>query len=277
MRKAQFILTLLLTSALLFACMDTAANDPVEKNNDLTLVISNDKEPSDPYRSKPDPLDYEMIGEVLQIESGKVHLLTGDIVQIYEVTQDSLDQVYLNETVGILKTEDDAYEVVPYMVEDFSVRFTNMGLKIETFPGKILKIQDQEDYTVVTVEAEDETFTSDYYGPVSFEEGSQVLMDLVDQGENKFISEIYNTDKTLEITVDEISRSDEGLMTVLASSDDMKYSLSMNHETRNFNLSELEPGDTLRVYPTALLESYPIQIETNRLEKVLIYQYQVLW
>lgn len=268
MKKAQVILVLLLSSALLFACMDTSNKKPVEENNPSTVVISNGNEPSDTYQSKPDPLDYEMIGEVLEIESGKVHLLTGDIVQIYDVTQDSLDQVYLNETVGILKTEDDTYEVVPYIIEDFSTRFTSMGLKILTVPGKIITIQAQEDYATVTVQTDQETFESDYYGPLSFEEGSQVLIDLVDQGENKFISEIYNTDKTLEITVDEISRSDEGLMTLLASDTDMKYSLSMNHETRNFNLSELKPGDILRVYPTALLESYPVQIETNRLEKV---------
>ena len=268
MKTAQVILVLLLSSALLFACMDTSTNDPVEENDNTTVVISNGNEPSDHYQSKPDPLDYEMVGEVLEIESGKVHLLTGDIVQIYEVTQDSLDQVYLNERVGILKKDDDTYEVVPYMVEDFSTRFTSMGLKILTLSGEILNIQTQDDYATVTIKTEEETFESDYYGTLSFEEGSQVLIDLVDQGENKFISEIYNTDKTLEITVDEISRSDEGLMILLASAGDMIYTLSMNHETRNFNLSELRPGDTLRVYPTALLESYPVQIETNRVEKV---------
>jgi hypothetical protein len=269
MKKAQLILVLLLTAALLFACMETSDKDPAINNNDNSLVvITNNENTPETYQSKPDPLDYEMVGEVLEIESGKVHLLTGDIVQIFEVSQDSLDQVYLNETVGILKAEGDVFEVVPYIIEDFTVRYTGMGLKIETLSGEIIKIESEEDYVSLTVETEDETFVSDYYGELSSEEGSQVLIDLVDQGENKFIAEVYSTDNILEITIDKISRSDEGLMTLLASDDEMKYSLSMNHETRNFNLSELKLGDTLRVYPTALLESYPVQIETNRVEKV---------
>lgn len=239
MKKVEIIIVILLTSALLIACVDTSQkSDGANKLESTNKTVVLEEEQTQ--------VDYEMVGDVMTIEPGRVDLLTGDIVQTYQVDQASLDKVYLGERVGIVKTGADSLEVVAYPVEDFNIRYSNMGLAIESFRGRISTFEIKEEGKEVTMIVGQETKTLIYNGDMDLEGIEACQVDVIDQ---KWISAIYDEATSQEMTIESLKRTDQGAMVIGGlDSQGQSHELIPNHEVRNFNLSDLEVGHKLQVY-----------------------------
>jgi len=116
---------------------------------------------------------YESVGEIIEFGDGVVHILTGDIAEIYEIDNEILDSFYIGETVGIQKTGDDKYTIESYIIDDFSTRHTNMGQIITTIEGTVKSV-DEKNITVSTVEKD---LVFNLYEDMFFEPGSEVIVD----------------------------------------------------------------------------------------------------
>ncbi len=209
---------------------------------------------------------YVTVGEIIEIEAGKVHVLTGDIAQIFDVTQESLDQVYIGETVGIEEIEG-GQRVVPFKIKDFSVRHTNMGHMIDLKTGKVKTLKEGDGEVEVAIDVEGQEIVSTYTGKIHLVEGNTYDFDLMSFGDGKpFILDIYDPASITSMTIDKLIREDNGNLTIFAKdADGGEYYVPTYHAVKNFNFSDLQVGDQIDVYVTLLMESFPMQVETNKI------------
>lgn len=214
-------------------------------------------------------LDYDVIGEVIEITGNAVHILSGDIAEIYNVDKEQLQTVYLGQTVK-LYSQDGVLIIEPYIIEDFSIRHTNMGQTINEISGTVISIDSKDNENFITINSEDQEMVVNYYGDIlpqidtfyEFESISFVPGEMM-------LSNFYNPESIITITVTALNRSDNGeLMFLGTDKDGGEYHIGTSSSTVNFNLSELSVGDVLDVYADAVMESFPMQVQTTKILKV---------
>ncbi|MBI9014737.1 MAG: hypothetical protein JEZ08_21040 [Clostridiales bacterium] len=214
-------------------------------------------------------LEYDVIGEVIEITGNEVHILSGDIVEIFDIDKEQLKTVYLGQTVKLFSKEG-LLILEPYIIEDFSIRHTNMGQTINEFNGTVISIESKDNENFITIESDDQEMVVNYYGDIlpqidtfyEFESISFVPGEMM-------LSNFYNPESIITVTVTALDRADNGeLMLLGTDKDGGEYHIGTSSPTVNFNLSELSVGDVLNVYADAVMESFPMQVQTTKIIKV---------
>lgn len=210
----------------------------------------------------------KVVGEIVSFEKGRVHIITGDIVDIFQVAEENMKDFYLGETVGVKKLGEDRFELEKYEIKDFSTRHNTMGNLILTAIGEIKEIDDNG-FTLATKDGDFEFETHDR---VVLEEGTRVSVDYMEFGQEskRIFLDMYNEDTKLDLIVKEISRAEDGMMVVGAEDDQgLQYMVKVTRGTvLNFNHSDLKKDDRMTVYaPEVMLAIYPAEIPAKMIKK----------
>lgn len=199
---------------------------------------------------------YETVGQIMEFDGDKVHIITGDIVDIFTVS--NVEDFYLGQTVGV---KDGQLE--EFKQNDFDARYTSMGQIITSISG-IVKSSSTEDIVLTTDQGEK---TIANWASQTVENGVEVTIDYIDMDGQLGALAIHHDSQAVTLTVTDIQRGDTGhLMIAGKDEQDMEYTLSILAQTVvNFNYSDLNKGETITVYPTVIRESYPMQVEASKI------------
>lgn len=212
-------------------------------------------------------ITHDIIGEVIQLDQNSVHILSGDMADIFTVDEASLQAIYLGETVR-LYMDNGKLKIEPYLIDDFSNDFTNMGQRITSFEGTVTDISKEEDHHLITINSEGDV-TLTYYGQELPIIDEHYLFESVNfTPDETSLLTFYNTRQIIDVTVSNISRTPEGAMLISATDPAQgEYVINLSNVKVDFNLSELTVEDQLRVYADAIMESWPMQVQTRRISK----------
>lgn len=206
------------------------------------------------------------VGEIAQFDGQHIHIIAGDLIEVYEYDSDQAEEFYLGETVQLIKGEK-TNTLEPFIIKDFSIRHTSMGDMIHAVKGEVTTIDEEH----VNIANEDGEIALDIYGEVNVQVGNLVEARYIDRYEDDFsLIAIYRDDARMEMTVRDIVRGDDGAMTIYTSdagSDNVDYHVSIGGATMELNLSELAVDDTIYVYADKIMESYPAQVIASRIIK----------
>ncbi|MBN2793822.1 MAG: hypothetical protein JXR88_00345 [Clostridia bacterium] len=212
-------------------------------------------------------LDYEVIGEVIAIENKDVHILSGDMVNIYYIP-DGLENIYLGERVQ-LHQEDNKIVIEAYLNDSFENRFDTMGNSIQTLVGKLVDFEKVGDETRITLSTDDQTKILSYTGDFFFTRGDNYEFDVVSYTPDYYtIMHVYHEHMKLYLKITEMNRSEQGEL-ILTAEDTSGgiYIIPTRTAYKNFNLSELAMADEIIVYADLIMESFPMQVQTSKITK----------
>lgn len=217
-----------------------------------------------------DEHQYVPQGTVIQIEGNKVHVLSGDIAEVFEVTKESIDKIYLGENVKILEDDKGNKVVVASLIEDFSIRHTSMGQLIETKVATVKAVETVEEVATVSLVTEAEALKATYHNETELEIGKEYTFEITSfSPEELFIMNVYDESATIAGFVEKISRLENGEMLLLVVDDESnQYELTTANAVVNFNLSEIKNGDSVKFYYTEILESSPAKVTSNKILKM---------
>lgn len=262
MKAKKRILILALCGAITFSMVGCSLADQNATNTEQDkqgVQVSGNKDTSNID-------EYETVGEIIQFNENEVHILTGDIAEIFKIDKDSMKDFYLGETVGVKKIEEGKYELEKYKVDNFEVRHTSMGELISTVSGKVKEIGK----TKFTITTEDKDIEFESYNELHFEEGAKLTVDFIQRGEEYILINFYNENSKIDLTVKEIRRAENTGVMILDTEDNdgMKYEVYVLESTViNFNHSDLKDNDKITVYYEIIRESYPAQIDAKMIKR----------
>lgn len=181
-------------------------------------------------------------GTILNIEGNKVSVLGGDIIEDYEVDKKNLGEFYLNQEVAVYGSEGN-YSIKS-VTTDYSYEFTTMGEPILSLKGEVTEFKKGEEYeNTIKVESQGEVITVQYYGEGSFTKGQNVLIKYMERDNVKVAYTIYDVDKMVTVTVEELTRSEKGEMIIRTTDGDSHVVLSST--SVGVNLGDISQGDQL--------------------------------
>lgn len=209
------------------------------------------------------------VGEIVMIDGKYIHLMSGDLIQVYAVDPSVFVNHYIGEVVSLIK-KDNALTMQAFITEDFSINHTNMGHFITTVTGEVTALDEQ----VFTIKQNDGTFMTMTNNPEwSIVVGDTVEVDYIqfeEGGENIAIDLVKPADM-MTYTVTAISRSDEGMMIIEGTNKnkaDEKAVIQIASSTViRLNLSEVSVGDDIKLFANDVMESFPLQIVPTRIFK----------
>lgn len=210
--------------------------------------------------------DYETVGEIIAFEENGVHILTGDIAEIFNVDKDSVTSFYLGETVGVKRIDDNKFELEKYSINDFNTKYTSMGELITTTTGTVKEIYKNK-LVLNTVEGDLEF---ELYEKFAFEEGTELTVDYLDRDEGNVLINYYHEDSKNDLVINSISRAENTGIMILDTEDQdgVPYEVYVLGTTAlNFNHSDLKENDNITIYPEVIRESYPAQIDAKMIKK----------
>lgn len=211
--------------------------------------------------------EYYLVGNIIEFKDNAVVIISGDLLQDIRTDNESLKEYYIGETVGIKKTDDDKFIIEHFKNEDFNVRHTTMGWMVESVTGTVKEVKGSV-LTITTAhgDIEFEISTDD----LSLDIGTEITVEYFNNDTNiKVFLNYYDEEFVLNLTVKEISRSDNGLM-MLKTIDDrnLEYHIYVQSGTViNFNHNDLKVDDTIKVYPEVIMESDPPQVDAKKIVK----------
>lgn len=210
--------------------------------------------------------DYVTIGQIIAFEKEGVHILTGDIAEVFKVDKEDTKDFYLGETVGVVKVDENKYKLEKYKIENFDIRHNTMGEVIFNVFGKVKKVNKEE----IIITTEEENLKFELYEEVSLEQGTEVIVEYLKREEENILIDIYNENSKINLIVKKISRAENTGIMVLDTEDKdgIKYMVYVLGETvLNFNHTDLKEEDKITVYPEVIRESYPAQIDAKMIKK----------
>lgn len=205
------------------------------------------------------------VGEIMQFDGDYIHIIAGDLVEVFEYDAAQAEGFYLAQTIQLIKGED-KNSLEPFIIEDFSVRHTNMGHPLDSASGIVTSVEKE----MVSVEVEGKEIELITYEEQFISVGTEVSVVYMTFGDNEAPSLIalYNEDSKLELTVKEISRGEEGRMLLaMTDVDGGEYSVNLSSGTVELNISEVAVGDVLIVYHEGIMESWPMQVQNTLITK----------
>jgi predicted small lipoprotein YifL len=116
-----------------------------------------------------DDEDIITIGEIVAFEDGQIHIISGDLVQVFDYDDSNADAFYVGQTVQLIQGETGNI-LENYLIEDFSIKHTNMGDLLTEVKGTISKMTDNE----ISIETEEGLETIKIHRPLSVVEGTEV-------------------------------------------------------------------------------------------------------
>ncbi|WP_432666415.1 hypothetical protein R9X47_08700 [Wukongibacter baidiensis] len=253
MKKNKFIVMVLVLGMILAGCSSAVESDqntnPVDEDKKVQVT---DK--------------YETVGEIMEFTTEGVHVITGDIVEIFKVAPEKTKNFYLGETVGVIKIKDNEFELEKFKIEDFSVRHTNMGELIEKVSGEIKNVSENK----LTITTKDGDLDFESYGEIFLEKGTEITVEYLERTEGNILIDFYNEASKLNLIVKEIRRVEKTGEMVLDTEDKdgLKYEVYVLGRTvLNFNHSDLNIGDEITVYPELIREIYPTQVDAQMINR----------
>ncbi|MCH4890007.1 hypothetical protein EZV73_20680 [Acidaminobacter sp. JC074] len=209
-------------------------------------------------------IEGESIGQVVEIDGDDVHVMSGDVIEIFTIGKDKLSNIHLGEAVKLFMKYD-ALNIEAYLLEDFSRPLTGWGAEISNATGKVVKHNKDENTLVVSIKGIKKTFS--YYGDMMPQDDMTYDMDIYTMSKSiDPVVELYDPNSIINITIDTLNRADNGeLMISGKDADGGEYVFGTSRPNKNFNLSQLKQGDVLAVYVDAIMESWPMQIDTRKI------------
>jgi hypothetical protein len=198
------------------------------------------------------------VGEIVKFDGNQVHIISGDLIEVFTYDQSNADSFYLNQTVQLIKgEEEDILEV--FIQDDFSVKYTNMGHILSVIKGEVLEVRDD----FIVIDSRDEEKRIMTYEEQLLEEGSNIIAVCFEFDEEASLVYFLNEDTKLDVKVIGMSRSDKGDMLLeLEDAEEGLYVISASRCMLEVNLSEIEIGTELTIYNDGIKESWPMQVET---------------
>lgn len=209
---------------------------------------------------------YVTVGEIIEFEKDSVHILTGDVAEIFEVDEAEMNNFYLGETVGVIKNDDNTYQLESYKISDFSVRHTNMGDIISNISGEIKEINDNK-FTLSTLDGDMEFET---YNDLTLEKEIEVTVEYLEREDGNILIDVYSEDSKINLTIKSIKRAENTGIMIIDTVDDneLEYTVYVLGRTvLNFNHSDLMENDIITVYPEVIRECYPAEIDAKMIKK----------
>lgn len=211
--------------------------------------------------------EFDIIGEVIEIDGSDVHILFGDIVEIFKVQNP--DDVYLGQTVKVNGEAGDR-SLEPYLIKSFEFKHTNMGDIIKTATGTVESVKEGS----IKIRTESEVVKLQYYGSaVNVQKGDSVDVEYVQFGtklEDMTVIHVFPLESAMTLTVDSMERAEDGLLIIKGTDEEglESYVDVRPGSNDNFNLSELKVGDEIEVIPEVVMESYPMQVVPLRIRVI---------
>lgn len=253
-----------------------ALETPKTETDDKTVSISNIEETdqnlddtsteNEYYVSPTDHIevgDTITIGDIMTFDGDYIHIISGDLVEVFKYDNTSSDKFYLGQTVQLIKGEQNNHLQV-FEKENYSIQHTNMGHPIDQITGKVTTI----DTETLIIKNVDGTFAIKTYNSVHAEIGDQVTVYTMTFDTTLSAVMVLNEASKLSLEVIEITRSEEGYMNVLAKdADGGEYALNLSAASLELDMSTVIVGDTLTVYHQGIMESWPMQLDTILIRK----------
>jgi hypothetical protein len=203
------------------------------------------------------------IGEIMQIDGEYVHIIGGDLVQVYEYNPENMEAFFLGQTVELIKGEEDNY-LKTYAKDDYSISHTNMGHIINQVSGTLKTLGEDS----IKIESEGKDIEILSYSPVNYEIGTDVTAYTATFDVTPSIIMIISEESKLELTVAELSRSENGgLDLLLKDENEGEYRMNLSYVSCEFDISKVVVGDVLTVYHQGIMESWPMQLDTVLVRK----------
>ncbi len=212
-----------------------------------------------------DENDYVAIGEIIGFEEGKVHVLSGDVADVYVVEDTVLENYYLGQTVSVNKLENGKLTLDEFQNKDYSVKHTNMGHIIYTIKGELSLSSDRLELTVKN-ELEEKTF--ELNEELYLNENALISVDYIIFDDGPVFLEYYNEETKIDLTVNKVLRTDSGDMVIETTTEnEIEYIVTINNATEvMFNYTELQEGTKVTVYgPEVMLTVYPNQMTAKKI------------
>jgi len=214
-------------------------------------------------------LEYDVVGEIVEMKDNEVHILSGDMVQIFNINDDKLKDYYLGETVK-LYDDNGELKIESFLIDDFTIRHTSMGQMITEKVGKVTKIKETAEGAILTLLIDGESLEFNFYGnDIPELEGTYEFEIMSITPENHSVFNYHNPETIIKMTIKGMFRADNGEL--ILETEDLEgglYHIGTSSPLKNFNLSELKEGDMLNVYADAVMESWPMQVDTKKIIKV---------
>ncbi|MCT4634068.1 MAG: hypothetical protein N4A76_15270 [Firmicutes bacterium] len=204
-------------------------------------------------------------GEVMEFDGKYIHIISGDLVQVYKYDGNNKD-FYIGQSVKLLKGEDEDY-LTKTDVKDFSVTHTNMGHPIDQIDGTVLSF-DKEHFVVKS--GDNEIKFSYYDENLQLVKGEEIQVYGMKFSESEDYSSvmILQKDNQMRLTVTELTRTDDGsLNALLKDKDNGEYSINLSHVMTELDIADVKVGDELTVFYKAIMESYPMQLDVVIIRK----------
>jgi len=203
------------------------------------------------------------IGDIMQFDGKYIHIISGDLVEVFEYDNSSEKDFYIGQTVQLTKG-DNMNQLSTYDREDFTVSHTNMGHPIDQITGTITQVTEKN----ITVETADGQINIETYEPIEGLVGDKVTVYAMAFDKNYSAIMVLNENSKLSLTISTITRTEDGSMNLLLTdADGGEYTLNASHESMELDISQLTVGDVLTVYHKGIMESWPMQLDTILIRK----------
>lgn len=255
--KKILTITFIITIIFSLAGCDTETVSVYNENKNDTSPSNQDEyfiSPTDQYKVG----ETIIIGEIMQFDGKYIHIISGDLVQVFEYDNSKEEQFYINQTVSLIKGEKHN-ELQEYLIKDFTMKHTNMGMILTEIKGTVSEVSNEQ----LIVESEGKRVTIKTNKQIDVIEGTQVTAVCGDFGEGYSLVYLLNEDSKLFLEVMDINRNDDGHMILsLTDTEGGEYSVGMSGAILELNLSEIKVGDELVFYHEGIMESWPMQLAT---------------
>lgn len=252
--------------------LDTSDTSNASGDMESTVSVTNtdsniDGQDEEYYVS---PTDNIAIGEVITIgdiamfDGDKIHIISGDLIEVFEYDNKNEIDFYIGQTVQLTKNKD-RNVLSSFEQEDYTISHTNMGDMITQISGKLIAIGKNS----ITIESKNGISKIETYEAFEGRVGDHVTA-YVTSFDNKQSSIMtINESNKLKLTIVKITRSDEGIMELLLKdADGGEYAISPSYEMVEFDMSQLKINDVLTVYiKGGIMESWPMQVDTVLIRK----------
>ncbi|WP_066499259.1 hypothetical protein [Abyssisolibacter fermentans] len=204
-----------------------------------------------------------VIGKIMKFDGEFIHIIGGDVVQVYEYNGENKN-FYLHQEVQLIKGENKNY-LKEFKKDNHTISHTSMGDPIKQINGEVVSFK--KDKFTVKSEGKEIEFAN-FDENLFLNKGERVTVYTIDFGDRNSAVFVLQEDSKLDLTITELTRDKEGnLNALLKDTSNGVYQINLSYESVEFNLADVKVGDTLIVYYNSIMESYPMQLDTVLIRK----------
>ena len=225
-----------------------------KKDNKIIIEV-----PDEDSKTNPKDKDALVVGSIMKFEEDKVHIISGDIVDIYDYNGFN-KEFYLGQEVQLIKSEDGNY-LKKLDKDDYSMTHTNMGDKIDIISGSV----ESFDKSKIVVNTGLDKISVQYFDEyLELETNEEVEIYAIKSYENNKYRSLFvlQNNSKIELSIECLERGKEGeLIATLIDANGGEYTINFSNITTEFDIAELKVKDKIIVYYKAIMESYPMQLD----------------